>query len=70
MTSEARFAAVLDRLQPLLLNYTRNGISWQEHSIHKEQVLKRNEAYFNESDELAKLICSLIDDAETKGWLK
>ncbi|WP_303799968.1 HD family hydrolase [Ruminococcus flavefaciens] len=70
MTSEARFAAVLDRLQPLLLNYTRNGISWQEHSIRKEQVLKRNEAYFNESDELAKLICSLIDDAETKGWLK
>lgn len=70
MTSEARFAAVLDRLQPLLLYYTRNGISWQEHSIHKEQVLKRNEAYFNESDELAKLICSLIDDAETKGWLK
>lgn len=70
MTSEARFAAVLDRLQPLLLNYTRNGISWQEHSIHKEQVLKRNEVYFNESDELAKLICSLIDDAETKGWLK
>lgn len=70
MTSEARFAAVLDRLQPLLLNYSRNGTSWQEHSIRKEQVLKRNEAYFNESDELAKLICSLIDDAETKGWLK
>lgn len=37
MTSEARFAAVLDRLQPLLLNYTRNGISWQEHSITKNR---------------------------------
>lgn len=69
-TKEARFAAVLDRLQPLMLNYTKGGISWQEHSIYKEQVLKRNENYFSESDELAKLIRSVIDDAEKKGWLK
>ena len=69
-TKEARFAAVLDRLQPLMLNYTKGGISWQEHGIYKEQVLKRNENYFSESDELAKLIRSVIDDAEKKGWLK
>lgn len=69
-TKEARFAAVLDRLQPLMLNYTKGGISWQEHGIYKEQVLKRNENYFSESDELEKLIRSVIDDAEKKGWLK
>ncbi|MGN0616916.1 HD domain-containing protein [Ruminococcus flavefaciens] len=70
VTKEARFAAVLDRLQPLMLNYTKGGISWQEHGIHKEQVLKRNENYFGEADELAELIRSVIDDAEKKGWLK
>lgn len=70
VTREARFAAVLDRLQPLLLNYTKGGISWQEHGICKEQVLKRNENYFNEADQLAELIKSVIDDAEKKGWLK
>ena len=70
LTKEARFAAVLDRLQPLLLNYTKGGISWQEHGIYKEQVIKRNENYFSESDELAELIKSVIDDAEKKGWLK
>ena len=70
VTKEARFAAVLDRLQPLMLNYTKGGISWQEHGIHKEQVLKRNENYFGEADELAELISSVIDDAEKKGWLK
>ena len=69
-TREARFAAVLDRLQPLLLNYTRKGISWQEHGIKKEQVLKRNEEYFAESDEIAELIASILDDATEKGWLK
>jgi len=70
VTKEARFAAVLDRLQPLMLNYTKGGISWQEHGIHKEQVLKRNENYFSEADELAELIKSVINDSEKKGWLK
>ena len=69
-TNEARFAAVLDRLQPLMLNYTKKGISWKEHSIYKEQVMNRNKDYFGESEELAKLIKSVIDDAASKGWLK
>ncbi len=69
-TNEARFAAVLDRLQPLMLNYTKKGISWKEHDIYKEQVMNRNKDYFGESEELAKLIKSVIDDAASKGWLK
>jgi len=69
-TDEARFAAVLDRLQPLLLNYTKKGISWQEHGIYKEQVMKRNIEYFRQSDNIAELIKSIIDDAAEQGWLK
>jgi putative hydrolase of HD superfamily len=69
-TNEARFAAVLDRIQPLMLNYTKNGISWQEHGIYKEQVLNRNSDYFNESNELADAIKEVIDNAAEKGWLK
>ena len=69
-TPDARFAAMLDRVQPLLLNYTKRGISWKEHGIYKEQVLNRNIDYFSESDELAELIKYIIDDAAEKGWLK
>ncbi|WP_037297657.1 HD domain-containing protein [Ruminococcus flavefaciens] len=69
-TNEARFAAVMDRIQPLMLNYTKGGISWQEHGIHKDQVMSRNADYFSESDELAGLIKSVLDDAQSKGWLK
>ena len=69
-TPDARFAAMLDRVQPLLLNSTKGGISWKEHGIHKEQVLNRNIDYFSESDELAELIKYIIDDAAEKGWLK
>ena len=28
-TNEAIFAVVMDRIQPLMLNYTKGGISWQ-----------------------------------------
>ncbi|HNZ99286.1 HD domain-containing protein [Ruminococcus sp.] len=69
-TNEARFAAVMDRIQPLMLNYTKGGISWQEHGIRKDQVMNRNSDYFSESDELAALIKSVLDDAQNKGWLK
>lgn len=69
-TADARFAAVLDRLQPLTLNYTKGGISWQEHGIRKEQVLARNTEYFGVSDKIAEAIKEMIDDAADKGWLK
>lgn len=69
-TADARFAAMLDRLQPLLLNYTKGGISWQEHGVHKEQVVKRNMPYFSASEQLAEVIESVINDASDKGWLK
>lgn len=69
-TDDARFAAVLDRVLPLLLNYTKGGISWKEHGIAKEQVMGRNKEYFGESDEIAELIVSVIEDAYDKGWLK
>jgi len=69
-TNDARFSAMLDRLQPIMLNYTKGGRSWQEHGIRKEQVLARNLPYLSESEQLADVIRSVIDDAADKGWLK
>ncbi len=69
-TADARFAAVLDRIQPLMLNYTKDGISWQEHGIAMEQVINRNKDYFSSSNKLADVIKSVINDAHEKGWLK
>lgn len=69
-TEEAKFASVLDRLQPLILNYSKDGISWKEHGIFKEQVAKRNEQCVHGSTQLAELITAIIDDATDKGYLK
>lgn len=69
-TNEAKFAGVLDKIQPLLLNYSKNGISWQEHGIYSEQVASRNRNTSEISADLAEVINNVIEDAVNKGWLK
>lgn len=41
-TPEAKFAHVMDCLQPLMLNAASGGKSWVEHGVHLQQVLGRN----------------------------
>lgn len=41
-TAEAQFANALDRIQPMLLNYKKGGISWMKHGISEAQVTNRN----------------------------
>jgi len=69
-TKEAVFCAILDRVQPTMLNKASNFISWQEHGIKKEQVLKRNEITFSGPEEISSYMKNLIEDAEEKGYLK
>ena len=69
-TPDAKFANLLDHLQPLVLNYTKGGISWQEHGIYKDQVENRNKDSADASLELSTLISSIIDDASEQGMLK
>ncbi|MBR3283638.1 MAG: HD domain-containing protein [Ruminococcus sp.] len=69
-TAESRFANLLDHIQPLLLNFTKNGISWKEHGIFSDQVRKRNLNSAQASDDIADLIEKIISDAEDQGFLK
>ena len=39
---EARFAHVLDNLQPLMLNDANNGGDWRAHRVRKSQIYERN----------------------------
>jgi len=69
-TPEAKFAASMDRLQPVLLNYLNKGGTWQEHHITKDQVVKRNGHINNGAPELWDFVSDLLDDAIAKGYLK
>ena len=69
-SAEARFAAAVDRLQPLLLNHASGGGAWQEHGISSDRVLKRNAPIGSSSSTLWDAAQRLIADAVAKGYLE
>ena len=68
-TPEAKFAAALDRLMPLLHNYHTDGRSWRQHGVTKAQVLERNAHVDEGSETLWAYIEAMIEDAANKGYL-
>jgi len=69
-TPEACFAASLDRLQPLLLNYHTNGHTWKRPGITSERVLQRNSVLEANAPYLWNYVKELINDSIHKGYLK
>lgn len=66
---EARFAAALDRLQPMLHNYNTNGRTWQEHGVTSDQVMARNRHIAEGSAALWRYAEAMIHDAVEQGIL-
>lgn len=69
-TPEARFANALDRLQPLMLNYYKQGVSWGEHGTRVSQVRSRMQAISDASQALGSFADEIIAAAEAEGLLK
>ena len=68
-TPEAKFANAMDRIQPMMLNWYRKGISWKEHGIHFDKVAERSMPIKEGSEELWKHFYSLLEDSRDKGIL-
>ena len=51
-TPEAKFARVMDNIQPMMLNDASNGLSWDEHQVKLSQILKRNERTAKGSEQI------------------
>lgn len=68
-TAEAKFSAAMDRVQPLLLNLYRDGISWKEHGVRFEQVEKRASRIAEGSEALHSYIMEKLADARERGIL-
>jgi putative hydrolase of HD superfamily len=69
-TPEARFAAALDRIEPLLLNYHTGGRVWQKHGVQKHQVLERAAPIGESSPDLWAYARDLIERAVSEGILR
>ncbi len=68
-TPEARFAAALDRLQPLLHNYHTQGLAWREHGVTVDRVLARNHHMAEGATALWDYAERFIRDAVERGYL-
>jgi putative hydrolase of HD superfamily len=69
-TPEAKFAAAIDRIQPVLHNYLTQGGAWKEHQVSAAMVLKKISVVAEGSPVLGKLVDLLIADAVKQGDLK
>jgi putative hydrolase of HD superfamily len=67
---EAKFAAALDRLDPILHNYYTQGKSWQEHGVTADRVLEINSRIGLAAPELWGMVRELINDCVEKGYLQ
>lgn len=68
-TPEAQFAAAVDRVQPILLNFYSEGYAWKKHGIKKSQVIERNHHIAEGSKVLWEFVQNLIEEAVGRGYL-
>jgi putative hydrolase of HD superfamily len=69
-TPEARFAAALDRFQPMLHNYLTQGKAWQQHGVTSDQVIAHNRHMAEGAPRLWEYAYNLIRDAVERGYLE
>ncbi len=68
-TPEARYAAALDRLQPMLLNFHTGGAGWRRHGIRKDQVIEYNRHMKDGAPALWTYARDMIERAVEEGIL-
>lgn len=69
-TIEARYARVMDCLQPLLLNSSNEGLDWKENNVSAKQVYNRQSKVKLGSLKLYDVIDGILQDNIKKGNLK
>ncbi|WP_240671516.1 HD domain-containing protein [Gudongella oleilytica] len=68
-TPEARFAASMDRLQPMLNNYYNGGGTWRKFGVAQEDVFKRISPLKGTSDQLWQFVENMLEDAYNRGLI-
>ncbi|MCD8214914.1 MAG: HD domain-containing protein [Clostridiales bacterium] len=70
-SKESRFANIMDRFQPVILNYLSEGSAWQEHGVNCRQVLEKGkEKVMKGHKNIVNYYLKIINEAVEKGWLE
>jgi putative hydrolases of HD superfamily len=67
-TAEAKFAAAIDRLEPILQNMLTGGPAWREHGITRDQVEAANCHIADGSEPMWQYVQELLEEADEKGY--
>lgn len=68
-TPEAKFAAAIDRFQPMLLNCLTEGAAWRRHGVTRDRVLERNQHIAEGAEPLWRFMTALIERTVEAGHL-
>ena len=69
-TPDAKFAAALDRLAPLLLNFMAEGAGWRRYGVTASEVIEKNRHMAEGSPKLWQFADALIQESIRRGYLK
>ena len=69
-TPEAKFAAAVDRFQPVLHNYKTRGRVWRRAVVSPEQVLTKNRHIGDGATALWKCVQEFVKDGIKRGYFK
>lgn len=64
---EAKFAAAIDRFEPILQNYLTDYETWKTHGISYDQLYDRNQHIQNGSGAIWDVVKQIITEAKEKG---
>lgn len=67
-TQEAKFARSMDRLEPLLQNYSNNGGTWREYEISYNTVYEKKKIVREGSETLWSFVENLLNESVEKGF--
>lgn len=68
-THEAKFARVVDRLSPFMLNFFSGGSSWKKHEVKVSQVYKRMSEIKDSCPEIWDYVERLLQEAVKNQWI-
>jgi len=68
-TPESKFAAAVDRFQPMLLNCLTEGAAWKNHGVTSDRVIARNKHVAEGSTAIWEYASQMIADAVKCGHL-
>lgn len=69
-TNEAKFARTMDKLEPLLQNFSNNGGTWREYDVPFEKVYNKKKVMADGSQPIWNYAESLLNEAVSLGILK